>query len=114
MSVIKLKQVSLSRQVRRGRCGTSPKLLTRYLDACEQRAKDLSREQARRLYISTFNVLLDVVCDDLIAKCWRGWCLDNTAKPLAMLRVLSSTAKEKKELELIEGQMRLMSRYFLG
>lgn len=110
---VKLKQISLSRQVRRGCCGTPPKVLTHYLDACDQRAQDLSREQARQLYISVFNVIVEVVCDDLIAKCWRGWCLDNVYKPLAMLRVLSVSVNEKKELASLEAQMRLLSSYFL-
>lgn len=110
---VKLKQISLSRQVRRGRCGTPPKVLTRYLDACEHRAESLNREQARQIYISAFNVILEVVCDDLTAKCWRGWCLDNTYKPLGMLRALSLSVKEKKEVEALEVQMRLLSCYFL-
>jgi len=111
---VKLKQASLSRQVRRGKCGTSPRLLTRYLDVCDERSDNLTREQARRIYISAFNVMLETICDDLVARCWRSWCLDNITRPLGMLRKLSRSKEEQKELVLLEAQKRLLSRYFMG
>ena len=111
---VKLKQTSLSRQVRRGKCGTTPKVLTRYLDVCDERSENLTREQARRIYISAFNVILETICDDLVARCWRNWCLDNITRPLGMLRQLSHNAKEQKELALLEAQKRLLSRYFMN
>ena len=110
---IKLKQMSLSRRVRNGRCGTKPKLLMRYFEACDNRVEDLTREQARQVYICACNVIMETVCDDLIAKCWRGWCLDNIGKPLNMLRRLSLNDCEKVEVLRLETQMRLLSRYFL-
>ena len=108
-----LKQISLSRQVRNGRCGTKHKLLIRYFEACDNIANGLTREQARRIYVSVFNVIMETVCDDLIAKCWRGWCLDNIGKPLSMLKRLSFSESEKQEVKKLEAKMRLLSRYFL-
>ena len=85
----------------------------RYFDICDHRASSLTREQARRVYLSVFNVLTETICDDLIAKCWRGWCLDNIGKPLSRLRYLSEGQKETKEIAALESQMRLLSSYFL-
>jgi len=57
---------------------------------------------------------METVCDDLIAKCWRGWCLDNIYKPLGALRFLSETEQERKELAKLEAQMRALSYYFIN
>lgn len=109
-----LNNISLSQEVRYGRCGTPANILMRYFKYCDDQSEGLTREQVRRIYISAFNVILETVCDDLIARCWRGWCLDNIGKPLKMLKEHSVTDIECDELKSLEAQMRLLSRYFLN
>lgn len=108
-----LRQYPLSKAVRNGRCGTCPKTLTQFLDTCGQAGTKMSNEQCRQLHIDVLDILLDTICDTLIAKCWRGWCLDNTYKPLSYVRVLSTSPEQKRELAQIENQMRALSHYFL-
>lgn len=109
-----LRDFPMSIAVRNGRCGTCPKLLTTYLSKCSSVAHQLSRIQKLEFYRSVLDVLMETVCDDLIAKCWRGWCLDNIYKPLGALRYLSETEQERKELAKLEAQMRALSYYFIN
>jgi hypothetical protein len=103
----------MSIAVRYGQCGTCPKLLTNYLSKLGDVAHQFPRERKIEIYKSVLDVLMETVCDDLIAKCWRGWCLDNIYKPLGALRFLSETEQERKELAKLEAQMRTLSYYFL-
>ena len=109
-----LRKYPLSKSVRYGQCGTCPKTLTKFLSACEDACEKLSAQQARQVQIDVFEILLDTICDCMIAKCWRGWCLDNAHRPLRNIRLLSSTTAEKAQLANLEAQMRTLSYYFLN
>jgi hypothetical protein len=109
-----LRDLPMSIAVRNGRCGTCPKLLTNYLNELRNVAHQVPRKQKLEIYKSVIDVLMETICDDLIAKCWRGWCLDNIYKPLGALRYLSETNQERKELVKLEAQMRTLSYYFLN
>lgn len=108
-----LRDSPMSVAVRNGQCGTCPKLLTNYLSQCSNAAHQLPRTQKMEFYENVLDVLMETVCDDLIAKCWRGWCLDNVYKPLGALRFLSETEQEQKKLAKLEAKMRTLSYYFL-
>lgn len=109
-----LRQYPLSQAVRHGRCGTCPKTLTRFIDTCSQAGAKMPVDQCRQLHIGVLEILLDTVCDSLVDKCWRGWCLDNIYKPLSYVRVLSKSAHQKRELICLETKMRTLSNYFLN
>jgi hypothetical protein len=76
-------------------------------------ARQLTGKQEIILHRRILDLLMETVCDDLIAKCWRGWCLDNIYRPLGRLRRLSATEAEGRELAKLEAQMRMLSYYFL-
>lgn len=110
----KISNYYLSKAVRNGRCGTDPKSLTRFLSICNAAADSLPRNRARQLQIEVMNLIMETVCDDLVAKCWRGWCLDNIYIPLQNVRKMSISTEEKHELFKLESQMRTLSQYFLA
>ena len=109
-----LKQYPLSKSIRYGLCGTCPTTLTHFLDTCAQAGTKMTGEQCRQLHIDVLDILLDTICDTLIARCWRGWCLDNTYRPLSYVRLLSKTPDQKRELVQLENRMRTLSYYFLN
>lgn len=109
-----LHDLPMSAAIRNGKCGTCPTLLTNYLDKCSNFAKQLPLTQKREVYKNILDILMETICDDLIAKCWRGWCLDNLYKPLGELRCLSETEEDSWELAMLEEQMRTLSNYFLN
>ncbi|GAA6138887.1 hypothetical protein NBRC116583_26340 [Arenicella sp. 4NH20-0111] len=108
-----LRDYPLSQAVRHGKCGTCPKILTRFIRAANSAAQTLSREQNRRVQIEILEVISDTVCDPLIASCWRGWCLDNCYLPLSKIRELSWTQQEKRELHRLESELRTLTHYYL-
>ncbi len=110
----KLSEYPLSKSVRNGRCGTCPKTLTRFLTACESACQGLPPEQARQMQVEVLEIILETICDCMIAKCWRGWCLDNAHRPLRNIRLLSTTESEKRHLIKLEAEMRTLSYYFLN
>ncbi|RBP50653.1 hypothetical protein [Arenicella xantha] len=69
--------------------------------------------QQRQLQIDMLRIILDTICDCQIAKCWRGWCLDNVYRPMAYLRILSQSDQQKREVARIETEFRMLSNYFL-
>ncbi|MEO0368104.1 MAG: hypothetical protein AAF197_04875 [Pseudomonadota bacterium] len=109
----KLKDHALSRKVRYGKCGTPPDVLTDFIKAASRAAESMPREQCRQVHIEMLELIRETVCDSLIARCWRGWCLDHSYIPLAKVRQLSWTESEKRELMQLEKEMRFLSRYFL-
>lgn len=110
----KLSSYPLTQAVRNGRCGTCPKLLTKFLSACEQASQSMPSEHARQTQVEVLEVLLETVCDCMIDKCWRGWCLDNAHRPLRNIRLLSASREQKAHLARLEVEMRTLSYYFLN
>ena len=110
----KLSGYPLAKAVRYGRCGTSPKVLTKFLSACEQASSAMPNEQARQTQVEVMQVILETVCDCMIDKCWRGWCLDNAHRPLRNIRLLSWNDEQKADLAKLEAEMRTLSYYFLN
>jgi len=83
-------------------------------DVGHRQKMQLCREAARNLYLQATHVLLETICDELIAKCWRCWCLDNIYRPLACLHKLNQTEEECRELIHIQTKVRVFSFYFLN
>jgi hypothetical protein len=110
----KLSEYPLGKSVRNGRCDTCPKTLTQFLTTCEGVSQRMPPEQARQVQVDALEILLETICDCMIAKCWRGWCLDNAHRPLRNIRLLSSTEAEKAHLVKLEAEMRTLSYYFLN
>lgn len=110
----KLDKYPLSKAVRNGRCGTCPKTLTRFLSTCEKVCQQMPDDQARQNQVEVLEIILETVCDSLVAKCWRGWCLDNAHRPLRNIRLLSGTEAQKNDLIKLETKMRTLSYYFLS
>lgn len=108
-----LDQYPLSKAVRNGSCGTCPKILTQLLSTCEKVCGHMPAEQARQNQVEVLEIILETVCDSLVDKCWRGWCLDNAHRPLRNIRLLSSSVDQKAHLIQLEAQMRTLSYYFL-
>ncbi len=80
-----LRKYPLSIAVRHGRCGTCPKTLTRFLSVCENACQRMNTDQARHAQIEVLGIILETICDSMVDKCWRGWCLDNAHRPLRIL-----------------------------
>ena len=110
----KLSGYPLAKAVRYGRCGTSPKVLTQFISACEQASSAMPPGDARQTQVEVLEVILETVCDCMIDKCWRGWCLDNAHRPLRNIRLLSATEQQKTDLIRLECEMRTLSYYFLN
>lgn len=108
-----LHQYPLSQAVRNGRCGTNPNTLTHFLSACEDACQCMSTAQARQTQVDVLEIILETICDSMVDKCWRGWCLDNAYRPLRNIRLLSKTPQEKSHLISLEAEMRTLSNYFL-
>jgi len=70
-----LKHNPLSQAVRNGRCGTNPTTLIQFINACSHAGIKMTSDQCRQLHIDVLDILLETICDTLIARCWRGWCL---------------------------------------
>ncbi|MEM7360858.1 MAG: hypothetical protein AAF431_17340 [Pseudomonadota bacterium] len=109
-----LRMYPYSRAVRNGRCGTCPKTLTSFIDLCHETGLMMPREERRKLHLEVIEIIQETICDPLIAKCWRGWCLDNLDKPLAYVRQNSVTDQEKNQLAKLEAELRILSAYFVG
>ena len=110
----KLSGYPLAKAVRYGRCGTCPNVLIKFLCACEQASQAMPNEYARQTQVEVLEVILDTICDCIVDKCWRGWCLDNAHRPLRNIRLLSSNDEQRAHLAKLESEMRALSYYFLN
>jgi len=110
----KYRKQCLVQKVRQGKCNTPQSVLFDYLKYCEEQTEGLNKAQARRIHLSVFNVILETICDDLVARCWRNWCRQNINSTLSKVRYLSSSQSELNEYLALEKKMHLFTHYFLN
>lgn len=100
--------------VRYGSQPENPRVLGRYLDACDARARRAPLRTARAIYDEAFDLLLDAVSDDCNPRHWRALCLDHLYRPLKGLAALANSESQRQMLRERETSMRLLSHYFLS
>ena len=103
---------TLGKIVRQGHHPDSPELLTRYLEVGRYYAENKSKSLQIKIYISTFDTLLDTICDHCIALHWRQLCLNNCYRPLSILGTLLTSGQEKNYLQQQYYKLSTLSHYF--
>ncbi|MEM9530589.1 MAG: hypothetical protein AAGA23_06700 [Pseudomonadota bacterium] len=91
----------------------NPRVLGRYLDACDAQARQAPPRAARAIYDEAFDLLLDAVSDDCNPRHWRALCLDHLYRPLKALAALADSDTQRQQLREREARMRVLTHYFL-
>lgn len=94
-----------------------------YPDACHlvgdlfsrvvSRAATLTLIQQYRLYYFAYGVLMDAICDDLIARHWREHCLNQLYLPLSQMRGIAKRIDQTEHFKALELEANKLSHFFL-
>ncbi|MEM7250113.1 MAG: hypothetical protein AAF493_01730 [Pseudomonadota bacterium] len=104
---------SLEQTVRYGRRPDHPTLLYDFLNERHAVVRGLPADNRAAAHLETFNLLLDVICDECVPEPWRHLCLDNIYRPLDAMQC---DAKSDDEFQLVRNcyqELRASVAYFL-
>lgn len=113
-------QTTLERWRRTGhliRTGETPDAchqIHNYFYLTQMLAQGKSAAYQRSLYTRVYTNLIDVVCDCLIERHWRLYCLELVYVPLRALYELAATEEQRQDVQCYRQETRVLSHYFLS
>lgn len=109
MDVRQLEQ--LRRKIRNAEEPDNPALIQQWI-GMESAPCGSPSEHRRRICISQFNLLLEVIADDCLPVHWRNACLDNINRPLYTLQHLADDYQSEAKVRHLFYELRVISHYF--
>lgn len=113
MEVVGLRWLKLEALVRQGSLPDRPDRLREYIELYKDRTRAVARSDAIALHYRVYNLLLETICDVLIAKHWRCLCLDYLFEPCRALNQMTETREQAQEVRRLQSEAYSLSQYFL-
>lgn len=106
---------ALEKQIRYGYQPDNHCLLVTFVNLTLERVRDENSASKRlQLLEKSLYVLLETVCDTLVAVHWRRSCYDAMFQPLIQLERFSITEKDKYRARQVQREINTLSQYFLS
>ncbi|OUS26943.1 hypothetical protein A9Q99_17170 [Gammaproteobacteria bacterium 45_16_T64] len=100
-------------KVREGTEPENPLLIALWLNMENEGENEssLSIVTRREMYVAQFQLLLDVVVDDLVPGHWRRLCLDHIYQPLSSLKKISDGEHSEQKIRKLLQELAVSCRY---
>jgi len=102
----------LRKKIRYGLEEDNPGLLSLWLSMEDSALSNNNPHDNWQSYCAQFNLLIDVLSDDLIPKHWRANCLNTIYNPLCSLQRNAINPQRLQQLNKLYVELRVVSNFF--